>query len=121
MNANANKGNNAPTTDAKKKKGKRPPSARRLAAQAQVDAAKSEQEKTLARSHLKIVRFDELATPRVRRALKCLDAVANLANRAAYTYTDEQVKRIEKHLTERLAATLGKFKGEKAKQEEVVI
>jgi hypothetical protein len=104
-----------------KKKGKRPPSARRLAAQSQVDAAKSDQEKTVARSHLKIVRFDELATPRVRRALKALDTIANLANRSAYTYTDEQAKKIEQHLMTRVAAVIGKFKGEKAKTEEITI
>lgn len=117
MNTAANKGPAA----AAKKKGKRPPSARRLAAEAQVAAAKSDQEKNVARSHLKIVRFDELATPRVRRALKAISAVGNLANRGAYTYTDEQAKRIEKHLTDRLALVIGKFKGEKAAQEEVVI
>lgn len=118
MNANANK----PAVPATaKKKGKKPPSARRLAAQSQVEAAKSDQEKTVARAHLKIVRFDELATPRVRRALKALDTIANLANRSAYTYTDEQAKRIEAHLITRVNAVIGKFKGEKAKTEEVVI
>lgn len=111
----------AATPAVAKKKGKRPPSARRLAAQSQVDAAKSDQEKAVARSHLKIVRFDELATPRVRRALKALDTIGNLANRGAYTYTDEQAARIEKHLINRVTAIIGKFKGEKAKTEEVVI
>ena len=119
MNANVNK--TATPAAAAKKKGKKPPSARRLAAQSQVEAAKSDQEKTVARAHLKIVRFDELATPRVRRALKALDTIANLANRSAYTYTDEQAKRIEKHLMDRVTAVIGKFKGEKAKTEEVVI
>jgi hypothetical protein len=105
----------------KTKKTRKPPSARRVAAEQAVTAAKSDQEKTVARSALKIVRFDELATPRVRRAVKAISSIANLANRGAYTYTDEQAKRIELHISNAVSSMLSKFKGEKAKQEEITI
>lgn len=104
-----------------KKKVRKPPSARRVAAEQAVEAAKSDQEKAVARSALKIVRFDELATPRVRRAIKAIRAIENLANPGAYTHTAEQRANIEKHITNAVSSMLNKFKGIKAAVDEIKI
>lgn len=59
----------------------------------------SPQEKTAANSQKKIDRFKKLATARMNRALKALDAVAALSNKRSYTYTTDQVTKITTALT----------------------
>jgi hypothetical protein len=105
-----------PATAAKARAAKKPQkSAKRLAAEAAHDAAKSEQEKAIARSHLKSVTFEDLARQRVRRALKVLGHIENLANRAAYTWTDEQAGKILGALNDKIKNVTLKFAGTKQK------
>jgi hypothetical protein len=89
----------------KARKARKPPSAERVAAEAAVKNAKSDQEKLVARAHLKTLRFKEIAPKRVRRALKALDAVTILANRSNYLSEPAQREKILKTLRERF----GKF------------
>lgn len=120
MNTPANKVNKPANADtaAKARKGKKPPSGKRLAAAAALEAAKSDQEKTVARSHLKSVAFEELARARVRRALKVLSGIENLANRAAYTWTDEQANKVLTALHDKVKSLTLKFAGSSAKKDE---
>jgi len=61
----------------------------------------------------KDVRFRRLANRRVPQALKRLDAVANLATRANYDYSDEQAARIVVVLREAVNELERKFSGVK--------
>lgn len=114
MNTAANK----TVSPIKVKKGRKPPSAKRQAAEDALKNAKSDQEKTVARSAAKSVRFEELARARVRRASKVLSSIENLANRAAYTWTDEQANKILGHLSEKLKGVINKFVGGSTKKDE---
>lgn len=98
----------------KGKRGKKPPSAARVAAEAAVeqaqkaaDAAKSSQEKLVAatalkakRDELKSLKFCEIVVPRVSRALKILEGVEKMANPNAYKWTPDQAGKITKALTQ---------------------
>lgn len=119
MDTPANKGPVGTAAQAAKARAKKkPPSARRTGAMAAVEAAKSEQEKKVALAHLKIVRFEELIVPRVRRAVKALDVIGNLANRGAYTWTDEQSAKVVSAINAAAKRLVDKFTGEKQKKEE---
>lgn len=102
----------------KDKKPRKPPNAKRQAAENALANAKSDQEKALARSQVKLVRFEDLARARVRRALKVLSGIENLANRAAYSWTDEQASKIVTTLNDKVKAVTMKFAGTAAKKEE---
>ncbi len=69
-------------------------SAARAAAQKAVDNAKSDQEKKVARQQLKAVKFTEIAPARMARALGALGNVRKLANRAGYSWSDEQATKM---------------------------
>lgn len=105
-------------TAAKARKARKPMSGARLAAENAYKNAKSDQEKTVTRSHLKSVRFEELARARVRRALKVLSTVENLANRGVYTWTDEQAHKVLTALNDKMKQVTLKFAGTAAKKEE---
>jgi hypothetical protein len=96
-------------------------SAKRKAAEDALSNAKSDQEKTAARAHVKIVRFEELTAPRVRRALKALSNVEALTNRGAYTYTEEQAAKVVKALKKAVDSIETKFGGAKAAAEEFAL
>ena len=58
------------------------------------------------------VKFRQLANKRVPRALKALDSVANLSNKAVYDYTDEQRDSIVAILRSRLKSLEERFSGD---------
>lgn len=54
-------------------------------------------------------KFVELASKRVNRALKDIQLIGNLSNRSNYDYTDQDVAKIFKALTDELAACRKRF------------
>jgi hypothetical protein len=54
-------------------------------------------------------KFVDLASKRVSRALKDIQLIGNLANRSNYDYTDADVTKIFKALTEEIAACRKRF------------
>jgi hypothetical protein len=93
----------------KARKARKPPSPARIAAENAVKNAKSDQEKLVTRAALKTLRFKELAPKRVRRALKSLDQVSILANRANYLSEPAQREKILKALREKFAKFVQAF------------
>ena len=57
-------------------------------------------------------KFKRLAEARVNRALKDIRSIGNLANRANYEYSDEQVGKIVRALKAEVAALQARFKNE---------
>lgn len=104
-----------------KKKGKRPPSAARVAAIAAVDNAKSDQEKTLARTTLKLLAFKEVVTPRVRRVLKLMDNIEKMASSGSYKWDPADGAKIAKALSGAADRIALKLSGAKAQAEEFSI
>jgi hypothetical protein len=92
-----------PAQASKARKARKPASPARIAAEKAVKDAKSDQEKLVARSHLKTLRFKELAPKRVRRALKSLDGVIMLANRGNYLSEPAQRAKILTAIREKVA------------------
>ena len=85
-------------------------------AQKAVDAAKSDQEKTVANSRLvmtrnalKSIKFTEIVPPRVVRIAKALNTLTKMANRSAYQWTPEQADKIIKTLNSKVVALNGKL------------
>lgn len=107
-----------PANPAKVRKARKPASGKRLAAEAALKNAKSDQEKAVARSHVKAVRFEELGRARARRAGKALDSLLNLANRSVYSWTDAQANQLLNHLTEKMKTVINKFAGVATTKEE---
>lgn len=56
-------------------------------------------------------RFVRLAVKRVNRAIKDIRLVANLSNKAAYEFTDEDVRKIAKALQKELDMLKARFGG----------
>jgi hypothetical protein len=56
-------------------------------------------------------KFVELATKRVTRTIRDLRLIGNLSNRSAYTYSDEDVKKIVRALQRELETLKGRFSG----------
>jgi uncharacterized protein YeeX (DUF496 family) len=54
-------------------------------------------------------KFVELANKRVSKALKAIQLIGNLSNRSNYDYTQEDVAKIMKALTDDVAACRKKF------------
>ena len=54
-------------------------------------------------------KFVDLATKRVSKALKDIQLIGNLSNRSNYDYTDEDVAKIMKALSDELSACRKKF------------
>ena len=55
-------------------------------------------------------KFRELAEKRVNNAIKNIQLIGNLSNTSAYTYSDEEVKKIFKTLKEEISIAEAKFK-----------
>lgn len=101
----------------KGKKRERKVSDVRKAAESALANAKSDQEKSLARSHVKVVRFQEIVVPRVNRALSILGQIEKMTNPNAYTWTDDQAQKILQALAQRLQALADRFaRSKKAKE-----
>lgn len=60
----------------------------------------------------KAAKFKELCEKRVRKATHYLNSLGNLANRAHYEYTQEQVNEMERHLRATLNEMLLKYKSQ---------
>lgn len=56
-------------------------------------------------------RFVVLATRRVNRTIKDLRLIGNLSNRSAYSYTEEDVRKIVRALQRELDSLKGRFVG----------
>jgi hypothetical protein len=56
-------------------------------------------------------KFVGLANKRVNRAIKDLRLIGNLANRSAYTYTDDDVRKIVRALQRELDSVKARFGG----------
>jgi hypothetical protein len=54
-------------------------------------------------------KFIELANKRVSKALKAIQLIGNLSNRSNYDYTEEDVVKIMKALTDDIAACRKRF------------
>ncbi|WP_010324925.1 hypothetical protein [Marinobacterium stanieri] len=63
-------------------------------------------------------KFVELAEKRVNRALKDIKLIGNLSNRSNYYYTDADVKKIHKALTEALNDMKTRFDSKGASKDE---
>lgn len=57
-------------------------------------------------------KFVGLAEARVNRAIKDIRLIGNLANRGAYTYEEEDVRKIFKALQKELDAAKARFTGD---------
>lgn len=58
----------------------------------------------------KEIKFKELAEKRVNNAIKNIQLIGNLSNTRAYSYTEEDIKKIFKTLKEELALAETKFR-----------
>jgi hypothetical protein len=62
-------------------------------------------------------KFIQLAEARVSRAMNDIRLIGNLSNRSAYTYADEDVRKIFRTLQKELDAAKSKFGGETGSRE----
>jgi len=69
----------------------------------------SDQERTLARSKLKLDNFNKLAPKRMDKTLKALENLSRLANRNSYTYSPEQVQQIKAALGASINSLIARF------------
>lgn len=111
---------NTPANKVSPLKGKKRPrvvSDVRKAAESALANAKSDQEKSLARAQVKIVRFKEIVVPRVNRALSILGQIEKMTNPNAYTWSDEEAQKILQALAQRLQGLADRFaRSKKAKE-----
>lgn len=63
-------------------------------------------------------KFVQLAEARVTRAMKDIRLIGNLSNRSAYTYSEEDVRRIFKALQREIESAKAKFGGEGGSKDE---
>jgi hypothetical protein len=84
--------------ESKKVRAKKEMSAARKAALALVKNADSDQEKAVAQSKLKIVRFKEVASVRTDAASRALSNLENVCDSTSYTWDAEQADKIIKEL-----------------------
>jgi len=69
----------------------------------------------------KAARFSKLASKRVTKALKYISLIGNLSG-SGYTYTAEQVTKIETLLTDSVEAVMARFvPGTKAAEAEAIV
>jgi hypothetical protein len=57
-------------------------------------------------------KFVKLAEARVTRAMRDIRLIGNLSNRSAYSYTEDDVRKIFRTLQKEIEAARGKFGGE---------
>lgn len=58
----------------------------------------------------KQAKFRKLAEKRVNNAIKNIQLIGNLSNTSAYSYTEEEVKKMFKTLKEEISVAEAKFK-----------
>lgn len=58
----------------------------------------------------KQAKFRELAEKRVNNAIKNIQLIGNLSNTSAYSYTEDEVRKIFKTLKEEISVAEAKFK-----------
>jgi hypothetical protein len=63
-------------------------------------------------------KFVELAEARVTRAMKDIRLIGNLSNKSAYTYSEEDVRRIFRALQREMESAKARFGGEGAARDE---
>jgi hypothetical protein len=63
-------------------------------------------------------KFIQLAEARVARAIKDVRLIGNLSNRNAYSYSEEDVRKIFKTLLKELNSAKSRFGGDGAKRDE---
>lgn len=80
--------------ESKKVRAKKELSKARQAAVAAMAAAASDQEKTVAKQNLKLVRFKEVASIRTDAALRTLKNLESACDTTAYAWTEEQADKI---------------------------
>lgn len=78
----------------KKARAKKEISKDRKAAMDAVKAARSDQEKTVAKQKLKLVRFKEVASTRTDASIRALKNLENACDTTAYAWTEEQAAKI---------------------------
>jgi len=66
----------------------------------------------------KRAKFIELVEARVNRAVRDIRLIGNLSNRSAYTFTDEDVRKVFRAIQKELDAAKGRFGGEGVAREE---
>jgi hypothetical protein len=62
-------------------------------------------------------KFVELAEARVNRAIKDIQLIGNLSNRSAYSFTDEDVRKVFRAIQKELDAAKARFGGDSASKE----
>lgn len=63
-------------------------------------------------------KFVELVEARVNRAIKDIRLIGNLSNRSAYTYSDEDVKKVFRALQKELDSARARFGGDGSPRED---
>ncbi len=58
----------------------------------------------------KQIKFRELAEKRMNNAIKNIQLIGNLSNTSAYSYTEDEVKKMFKTLKEEISIVEAKFK-----------
>lgn len=66
------------------------------------------------------IKFVKLASARVSKALKDIQLIGNLSNRSNYDYTDEDVAKIFKALSDEIASCKRKFESARKKETKTV-
>lgn len=65
----------------------------------------------------KRLKFVELAEARVNRTIKDIQLIGNLSNRSAYSFTDEDVRKVFRAIQKELDAAKARFGGDSASKE----
>lgn len=63
-------------------------------------------------------KFVELIEARVNRAVRDIRLIGNLSNRSAYTYTEEDVRKVFRALQKELDSAKARFGGEGSSKED---
>lgn len=63
-------------------------------------------------------KFVQLAESRVNRAIKDIRLIGNLSNRSAYSYTEDDIRKIFRAISKELDAAKGRFGGDTDAREE---
>ncbi len=80
--------------DTKKARAKKALSKERTAALAAMKAASSDQEKTVAKQALKLVRFKEVASVRADASIRALKNLENACDSTSYAWTQDQAVKL---------------------------
>ncbi len=64
-------------------------------------------------------KFIDLAESRVTKTIKDIRLIGNLSNKSAYSYSDEDVRKIFKALQKEIDASKIRFEGDSGRQDEI--